>query len=408
MTSVFPKKRVDSVLERAVEPVEVKAEGRYTQIGIRSHGKGLFDKPEVAGEELGNKRVFWVIPDCFVVNIVFAWEQAVGKTTDEDVGKIASHRFPMYRPKPQKADVDFITYLFKTKLGKHLLTLASPGGAGRNKTLGQAEFARIEIPCPPYFEQKRIAEILSTWDQAIETTEKLIANSEAQKKALMQQLLTGKKRLPGFTGEWKEFRLGEIGGTYSGLSGKSAKDFGAGCFYVQYKNVFENEQANLLALDRVLIGENENQNTVEHGDFIFTTSSETPKEVGVSSVVINPQHPTYLNSFCFGYRIKSKNAILPEFGKHFFRSALMRRQLHALAQGSTRYNLSKAAFLNIRIRLPDIDEQRAIAIVLEAASGAIIRLSEELTELKLQKSALMQQLLTGKRRVKVDKEVEAA
>ncbi len=224
----------------------------------------------------------------------------------------------------------------------------------------------------------------------------------------MQQLLTGKKRLPGFRGEWKEYTLGEIGSTFTGLSGKSAKDFGDGEFYIQYKNVFENEEVNFSALERVRIGTSENQYIVEHGDFIFTTSSETPDEVGVCSVVLEPSGSIYLNSFCFGYRPNSHRTILPHFGKFFFRSNLFRRRLHSLAQGSTRYNLSKSAFLDICVHLPGPDEQAAIANILRTSADAVTRRKADLRRFKLEKAALMQQLLTGKRRVKIKGEAQAA
>ena len=127
-------KSLGSVLERVSCPVIPDV--LYREIGIRSHGKGIFHKKPVLGKSLGNKRVFEVHGDCFVVNIVFAWEQAVARTTSNEVGMIASHRFPMYRPVDGLCDVDFLLYYFKTKKGKYLLELASPGGAGRNKTLG--------------------------------------------------------------------------------------------------------------------------------------------------------------------------------------------------------------------------------------------------------------------------------
>jgi len=87
------------VLMKVSNPVDVDASSYYREIGIRSHGKGIFHKKPILGKEIGNKRVFHIEPGCFVVNIVFAWEQAVAKTTDEELGMIASHRFPMFKPK---------------------------------------------------------------------------------------------------------------------------------------------------------------------------------------------------------------------------------------------------------------------------------------------------------------------
>lgn len=102
-----------------------------------------FYKEEVSAVEIGNKRVFWVEPDCFVVNIVFAWERAVARTTEQEKGMIASHRFPMYKPKKDIVDLDYITKYFITKRGQNVLMLASPGGAGRNKTLGQKNLQKV-------------------------------------------------------------------------------------------------------------------------------------------------------------------------------------------------------------------------------------------------------------------------
>ena len=201
---------ISDILERVSEPVFPKPEENYYQIGIRSHGKGLFHKEAVTGEALGNKRVFRIHPDCFIVNIVFAWEQAVAKTSANEIGMIASHRFPMFRPKNNQCDIDYLTYFFKTPKGKYLLELASPGGAGRNKTLGQNEFSLLKLMLPPINEQQKIAQILSTWDKAIDKLEALIAAKQKRKNALMQQLLTGNKRYYGFNDAWVQFKLGEI------------------------------------------------------------------------------------------------------------------------------------------------------------------------------------------------------
>ena len=185
-------------ISRVEKPVEVKPNELYTQIGIRSHGKGLFYKEPVTGAELGNKAVFWIEPDCFIVNIVFAWEQAIGKTTQAEVGMIGSHRFPMYRPINDAVDIDYLIYYFLTKRGTDILEAASPGGAGRNKTLGQDRFLKSKIVLPPFKEQQKIAAILTAQNKIIKLKENLLTEKQRQKKYLMQQLLTGTKRLPGF------------------------------------------------------------------------------------------------------------------------------------------------------------------------------------------------------------------
>jgi type I restriction enzyme S subunit len=167
----------------------------YQQIGIRSHTKGLFYKEKVTGASLGDKSVFWIEPNCFIVNIVFAWEHAIAKTTEKEIGMIASHRFPMFKPKERLLDLDFLLYYFKSLRGKHLLGLASPGGAGRNKTLGQSEFLKLQIPIPSLSEQLAIANLLQSADTELQLLKNKMEKLKEQKKGLMQVLLTGKKRL---------------------------------------------------------------------------------------------------------------------------------------------------------------------------------------------------------------------
>ncbi len=256
---------------------------------------------------------------------------------------------------------------------------------------------------PPRPEQEVIVSIVSTWDRAIETVEALITNARAQKKALMQSLLTGERRLPGFSEEWPVTSLGQLGETYGGLAGKSKADFGQGHPFITYKNVFDNAVVDPKNVELVTVDKAERQHRIRLGDILFTTSSETPNDVGMSSVVAFEPGDTYLNSFCFGFRPNAAEAIVPGFAAHFFRCEEMRTKIAALAQGSTRYNISKGQLLKLRFALPDSNEQQAIAQVLDAAESEIGRLTAQLAAFRKEKSALMQQLLTGKRRVKLDK-----
>lgn len=394
--------RIDKVLQRVRKSVKVEKNEQYYQIGIRSHGKGLFFKEPVSGEMLGNKSVFWIEPDSIIVNIVFAWEQAVARTTKNEIGMIASHRFPMYQSKNKKADIDYLVYLFKSPRGKYFLELASPGGAGRNKTLGQNEFGELKIPLPPLKEQEKIAKILMIWDEAITKQIELVESKEQLKKSLMQKFLSGEVRFSGFTDEWEEVKLGEIGSTFNGLSGKTGEDFGIGeAKYITYKNIFNNSKIKLDIFESVEIDNDEKQNLVKFGDIFFTVSSETPEEVGMSSVLLDNVSNIYLNSFCFGYRLNSFNILDPYFARFCFRSFKMRDKISRLAQGSTRFNLSKNEIMKLRVKLPSLQEQQKIAEVLSLSDNEIDLLKKELEELKLQKKALIQKLLTGEVRVKV-------
>lgn len=188
-------KLLEDVLIPVRKPLLPKQNELYQQIGIRSHTKGLFYKEKVTGTTLGDKRVFWVEPNCFIVNIVFAWEQAIAKTTQKEVGMIASHRFPMFKSKGDILDIDYLLNYFKSTRGKHLLGLASPGGAGRNKTLGQSELMSLQIPVPTLKEQTVISQVLQAADKEIQLLKAKTEKLREQKKGMMQVLLTGKKRV---------------------------------------------------------------------------------------------------------------------------------------------------------------------------------------------------------------------
>ena len=367
--------KIEDILVRVVDPVDVDPNTYYEQIGIRSHGKGVFYKEAVSGKRLGNKRVFWIKPNCFIVNIVFAWEQAVARTTDHEVGKIASHRFPMYQPKPGQADVDYLVHFFKTPRGKYLLELASPGGAGRNKTLGQKEFANLRFPMPTELEQKKIARILSTWDKAIETVEKLIENSKAQKKTLMQQLLTGKRRLPGFDGKWKFTSFRELFKLANDKTKQVKKsDYEeSGDFPVvdQGKKMiaaYVNSSAPYSDIPVIVFGDH--TRIVKWVDFHFVPGADGTQLLKTTGKL----------DLRFAYFLLS-NATLPNLGYS--------RHMRELKEKEFKYPCS-------------LYEQKAIARILEIAEQYAQRGEGLLKMLQAEKKALMQQLLTGRRRVRVE------
>jgi type I restriction enzyme, S subunit len=202
-------------------------------------------------------------------------------------------------------------------------------------------------------------------------------------------------RFPEFKNEggWDEKRISELGDTINGLTGKSGDDFGNGRPYVTYKQVFDNSIIDFEKCGKVQISSNENQNTLRKGDILFTTSSETPNEVGFASVLVNePKEPTYLNSFCFSLRPFKIEEIKPEFSRYLFHSPAYRKSVTTIAQGSTRYNISKGAFLNLRVFVPNPKEQQKIASCLSSLDEVIAAHSQKLELLKDHKKGLMQNL----------------
>ena len=188
------EKPTEFFLKRYSNPVDVEENTTYKQIGIRSHGKGIFHKAPVSGAELGNKRVFWIPEGAFTVNIIFAWEQAVAVTTELENGFIASHRFPMFLPVSGRADSGFVLLFFLRKRGKYLLELASPGGAGRNKTLGQNEFSHLKMVLPSLPEQQKIASFLGAVDEKLSKLKRKKELLETYKKGVMQKIFSQELR----------------------------------------------------------------------------------------------------------------------------------------------------------------------------------------------------------------------
>ena len=164
-------------------------------------------------------------------------------------------------------------------------------------------------------------------------------------------------RFKGFTDTWEQRKLGEVGETYTGLSGKSKDDFGHGSGkFITYMNVFSNPVASSNMTEAIEI--DDSQNKVQFGDVLFTTSSETPDEVGMSSVWLENAENTYLNSFCFGYRPTTEYN--PYYLAYMLRSSSMRKKITFLAQGISRYNISKNKMMDIEMPIPSIDEQKQI------------------------------------------------
>lgn len=182
-------------------------------------------------------------------------------------------------------------------------------------------------------------------------------------------------RFPGFTDEWKKTTLGEIGKTFNGLTGKNSNDFGQGSPYITYKSIFDNSKVDISRVEYVTITDNERiksaQNVVRLGDIFFTTSSETPTEVGMTSVLLDGIEDCYLNSFCFGYRLSNKEETLPEYFRFYLRASVIRNKLSILAQGSTRFNISKNEVMRMGINLPNSSEQEKIAALLSCIDERI-------------------------------------
>ena len=199
-----------------------------------------------------------------------------------------------------------------------------------------------------------------------------------------------KLRFPGFTGAWEQRKLGEVGKTFTGLSGKTKEDFGHGdAHFVTYMNVYSNPISDPNMVENVEI--DTKQQEVKKGDVFFTTSSETPEEVGMSSVWLSDAPHIYLNSFCFGFR-PIVNIFNPYYLAYLLRSNNIRNKMMILAQGISRYNISKNKVMKLNVTIPNIREQQKIGEFFKQLDFLITLHQRKLEHLQEQKKGLLQKM----------------
>lgn len=255
--------------------------------------------------------------------------------------------------------------------------------------LSSAKLLQTPIPIPPVAVQEEVVRVLDKFTALEAELEAELDCRKRQYGYYRDALLTfdlspsdGLCHSPLFPApfavEWHP--LGEVGEIYGGLTGKNKDDFKSGdALYIPYKNIFDNICVSSSHLEPVVVASTEKQNEVRYGDLLFTASSETPEEVGMSSAVTSHfETPVYLNSFCFGVRFNEDVTLIPEFSKFLFRSTQMRRQISRTASGVTRFNVSKSRFKKIEIPIPPLAVQERIVEILDKFDTLVNSISEGL------------------------------
>lgn len=289
--------------------------------------------------------------------------------------------------------IKYLYYLLQTKK-REMLEKAT---ASTFAEISKSALCEIPLQAPEKQEQEQIAQVLFDIDALITDLQKLIKKKRNIFTGTMQSLLSGKIRISDSL--WEKYVIGDIGDFYSGLTGKSKDDFGKGnARYITFLNVLNNTVIDISKLESVQVNEDEYQNEVLKGDLFFNTSSETPEEVGMCAVLMDSIRNTYLNSFCFGFRLKTKK-VHALFFSYYFNSQEGRKIMRVLAQGATRFNLSKDYFSQTEIELPPYEDQVEIAQTLADMEGDILSLEKKCLKYKAMKQGMMEELLTGKVRL---------
>ena len=231
-------------------------------------------------------------------------------------------------------------------------------------SISTKNFSECFIGIPSKVEQTKIATLLRLIDERIATQNKIIEKYESLIQAMCDTLIESEQHKV-------ELAFSDFGKSYSGLSGKSAEDFGEGCPYITYMNVYQNQIINATNVGLVKINGAEQQSVVHYGDILFTLSSETAEEVGIGAVYLGDTYPLYLNSFCFGIHIIDDNKIFPPFLAFYVSTKSFRKVVFPLAQGSTRFNLQKNDFMKKGFSFPTVERQRKIYSALKTYSDKL-------------------------------------
>ena len=243
---------------------------------------------------------------------------------------------------------------------------------------------RLKVRYPSKSEQEKISSLLSVLDERIETQNRIIDKLQSLMKGLNDYLQDSVPLSYSLS-------FSDIGEDYSGLSGKSAEDFGSGKPYITYVSIYANNFVEDDCCGKVSVKRDEKQNVVQKGDMLFTLSSETPEEVCYGAVYSGNSIETYLNSFCFGIR-NTEGKVFSPYMAYFFNSNRFRREVYPLAQGSTRFNLQKSDFLQKQFLYPSIEDQHRIFEILNAYDNKIKVENRILAHYQLQKEFLLRNL----------------
>lgn len=311
----------------------------------------------------------------------------------------------LVRLKSKFTDPKFVAYLLSSKEMNHKINRLNDSGAKAGLNL--STIRAIPLSLPPLPEQRKIAAILSTWDKAISTTEQLLANSQQQKKALMQQLLTGKKRLldekgERFTGGWREFLVEEyfdVGSSKRVLQNEWQTE---GIPFYRTRELVslakkEPFRSEIFISEELFSQLSKKYGCPKSGDFLISGVGT----LGISYQVKEGDRFYFKDGNVLWFKLNGE--IHSDYFKYAFQSDFIQDQIMTQASVTTvgTYTIQNAKKTKL-LCPPTLGEQKKIAAVLTTADQEIETLQGKLEALKQEKKALMQQLLTGKRRVKVD------
>jgi len=348
-----------------------KPKVNYLAIGLRSHCKGTFQKPDSDPSKIAMEKLFRVKENDLIVNITFAWEGAIAIVKENDEGGLVSHRFPTYTFDTNITSHHFFKHQFINKRFRYLLDLISPGGAGRNRVMSKKEFVKLKVPLPSVGEQQKIAAFLTAVDNKIEQLSKKQALLGSWKKGLMQQIFSQAIRFKADDGSafpvWKEKKLGDI------------LDYEQPTNYI----VDSTEYDNSFDMPVLTAGKS----------FILGYTNETHKVFENIPVIIFDDFTTANKYVDFPFKVKSSAMKILKPKDSFVNIRLIFEFIQMLnfpIGEHKRYWISE--YQDLKIPFPSFEEQTKIASFLSSIDNKIEQVGKQLDESKQFKKALLQQM----------------
>lgn len=400
MSVAWPRAPLGAIAPVCRRPVKVAPDGIYHEIGIRSFGKGTFHKAPVEGAAIGDKRIFKIAPGDLLFSNVFAWEGAIAVAQPCDADRVGSHRFIACRVDAGLAVPEFLCRYLLTPEGLDQIKQASPGGAGRNRTLGLEKLAKIMVPVPPLAEQQRLVAEMNAVAEELQIAHALRKQAASEVEAL----LTSSRRVMiggAPKDDWvplSRYIESIEGGKSPATDGRPAALDEWGVLKVGSVSFgyFDDGENKALPISFTPIPRLE----VRPGDFIMSRAN-TKELVGACALVRNTRPRLMLSDKTFRFVFREQSRILPEYLDHVMKSPALRYQIENGASGTspTMKNISKEKVLALLVPSVSLEEQRNVVREMDALqveANTLRRLQAETTaELNALLPAVLDKVFRG-------------
>lgn len=390
-------------LFQELRPVKMADDELYNLVTVKRARGGLVLRERLKGKEIAVKSQFRLKAGDFLISKRQIVHGACGIVPPELDGAIVSNEYAVLRARAS-LDLEFLNYLAHSIYFQQTCFHSSIGVHVEKMIFKLDQWLKWDFDLPPVGDQTCIAEILSTWDRSIETVEALIANAREQKAALMQVLLTGNRRLPGFNRPWRQVTLSELGAFRKGKGISRAEVRPSGLPCVRYGEIYTLHHDLIQEFGSYIDAASASlSEPIERGDILFACSGETAEEIGKCVTFEGPER-AYAGGDIVVFTPRGECSV---FLAYLLNSPKVAVQKAQMGQGNAVVHISAANLGKLRFAIPNRDEQDAIAQHLLTTDALVRTQTAKLAALRKEKSALMQQLLTGKRRIRVA-ESEAA